>query len=218
MKWGLKPKFVEKRIIQRKKQFDEDVTDEVTHSAEESMKVNYFLVIADKALSSFKDRFQQFEAYEKNFGFLFDLEKVSSSDECLKNHCTNLEEVLKHGRIFDIDGKDLFVELKCLKQVLPRGVQKPIEVLNFIKLMADSFLNSWNAYRVLLTILISVASGERTFSKLKSIKNYLRSTMSQERLNGLAMLSIENDLVKEVDYTNIIDSFASRNAKRVIFK
>ncbi|XP_058192157.1 uncharacterized protein LOC131309558 [Rhododendron vialii] len=151
---GIEPKFVEKRIIQRKKQFDEDVADEVTHSAEESMKVNYFLVIVDKALSSFKDKFQQFEVYDKNFGFLFDLEKASSSDECLKNHCTNLEEVLKHGGVSDIDGRDLFVELKCLKQVLPRGVQKPIEVLNFIKLMADSFPNTWNAYRVLLTIPI----------------------------------------------------------------
>ncbi|KAI8527135.1 hypothetical protein RHMOL_Rhmol12G0052200 [Rhododendron molle] len=215
---GIEPKFVEKRIIQRKKQFDEDVTDEVTHSAEESMRVNYFLVIVDKALSSFKDRFQQFEVYEKNFGFLFDLEKASSSDECLKNHCTNLEEVLKHGGVSDTVGRDLFVELKCLKQVLPRGAQKPIEVLNYIKLMADSFPNAWNAYRVLLTISVSVASGERSFSKLKLIKNYLRSTMSQERLNGLAMLSIENDLVKEVDYTNLIDSFASRNARRVIFK
>ncbi|XP_058198339.1 uncharacterized protein LOC131313858 [Rhododendron vialii] len=183
----IEPKFVEKCIIQRKNQFDEDVRDE---------------------------RFQQFEVYEKNFDFMFDLEKASSSDECLKNHCTNLEEVLKHGRVSDIDGRDLFVKLKCLKQVLPRGVQKLIEVLNFIKLMVDSFPNAWNAYRVLLTIPVIVATGEKNFSKLKLIKNYLRSTMSQEKLNGLAMLSIENDLVKEVDYTNLIDNFASRNARR----
>ncbi|XP_058211574.1 uncharacterized protein LOC131323746 [Rhododendron vialii] len=209
----IEPKFVEKRIIQRKKQFDEDVRDEVTHSAEESMKVNYFLVIVDKALSFFKNRFKKFEVYEKNFDFLFDLEKVSSSDECLKNHYTNLKEILKHGRVSDIDGRDLYVELKCLKQVLPRGVQKPIEVLSFIKLMADSFPNAWNAYIVLLTISVSVATGERSFSKLKLIKNYLRSTMSQERLNELAMLSIKNDLVKEVDYTNLIDTFASRNER-----
>ena len=42
--------------------------------------------------------------------------------------------------------------------------------------------------------------------------------MSQERLNVLAMLSIENDLVEEVDYTSVIDTFASKNATRVIFK
>ncbi|XP_058218543.1 uncharacterized protein LOC131329452 [Rhododendron vialii] len=137
---GIELEFVEKCIIQRKKQFDQDVSEEVTHSTEESMKVNYFLAIMDKALSSFKDRFQQFEVYKKNFGFLFDLEMVSN-----------------------IDGRDLAMELKCLKQVLPRGVQKPIEVLNFIKLLADSFSNAWNTYRVLLTIPISVATGNEAF-------------------------------------------------------
>ena len=38
---------------------------------------------------------------------------------------------------------------------------------------------------------LEVATGERCYSKLNLIKNYLRSTMSQERLIGLANLSIE---------------------------
>ena len=42
-------------------------------------------------------------------------------------------------------------------------------------------------YRIMLTI--SVASVEKSFSKLKLIKSYLRSTMSQQRLNKLTLLS-----------------------------
>ena len=42
--------------------------------------------------------------------------------------------------------------------------------------------------------------------------------MSQERLNGLAPLSIENSLLENVDYKNIISDFASKNASRTIFR
>ena len=53
----------------------------------------------------------------------------------------------------------------------------PINVLNYLKRL-DSFPNAYIAYRILLTIPVMVASPERTFSKLKLIKSYLRSTMS----------------------------------------
>ena len=68
-----------------------------------------------------------------------------------------------------------------------------IEILQFVK-AADSYPNVSFAYRILLTIPVIVASAERSFSKLKLLRNCLRSTMSQERLNGLAMCSIEKDI------------------------
>jgi len=61
---------------------------------------------------------------------------------------------------------------------------------------------------------VTVASTERSFSKLKLLKNYLRSTMSQERLNVLATLCIEKRLLDEIDIDNIINDFALRNVRR----
>jgi hypothetical protein len=69
-----------------------------------------------------------------------------------------------------------------------------------------------------LTIPVTVASAERSFSKLKLIKSYLRSTMSQERLNGLAILSIEKNMLENLEYKNLISNFASQKARRMIFK
>ena len=89
-----------------------------------------------------------------------------------------------------------------------------IEILNYIKDI-NCFPNAWIAYRIMLTILVTVASAERSFSKLKLVKSYLRTTMSQERLNGLAMIAIENDMVEKVNYEDLIDDFASKNARRV---
>jgi len=62
---------------------------------------------------------------------------------------------------------------------------------------------------------VSVASGERSFSRLKLIKTYLRSTMSQERLSGLAILSIEKDVTEKIDYKNLIKSFAEKKVQKL---
>ena len=48
--------------------------------------------------------------------------------------------------------------------------------------------------RIFLTIAISVVTCEKSFSKLKLIKNYLRSSMSSLRMRNLAILSIERHL------------------------
>lgn len=54
---------------------------------------------------------------------------------------------------------------------------------------------------------------DRSFSKLKITQKYLGSTMSQERLNNLAMLAIECKVAKQMDFTDIIKDFASRQTR-----
>jgi hypothetical protein len=48
--------------------------------------------------------------------------------------------------------------------------------------------------KLLLTIPVSTASAERSFSAMRRIKTYLRSTMGEDRLSALAILSIEKQL------------------------
>ena len=68
-----------------------------------------------------------------------------------------------------------------------------------------------------ITIGVSIASCERSFSKLKMIKSYLRSTMSDDRLSALSILSIEKDYVQKLDIDDIIADFAAAKARKVQF-
>ncbi|KAL6495855.1 hypothetical protein OROGR_030418 [Orobanche gracilis] len=214
---GVEPTFRETRVRLKKRFFDENARDEPIQVAEESFRVNYFITVIDIALSSLKTRFEQFKKYEDMFGYLFNLSKLKAiDDETMKCACTTLEDFLKHGDYSDIDGLELFSELQLLRKSLPDRIIRPIEVLEYIKNTCFAFPNTWIAYRILLTIPVTVASAERSFSKLKLIKNYLRSTMSQERLNGLAMLSIEKKISAELDYSDLIREFAHKKARRVI--
>ena len=58
-----------------------------------------------------------------------------------------------------------------------------------------------------------MATAERLFSKLKLIKTYLRNIMQDNKLSGLAVLSIENAEARKLDVSKIIDDFASRKAR-----
>ncbi|CAK8530986.1 unnamed protein product [Lathyrus sativus] len=43
--------------------------------------------------------------------------------------------------------------------------------------------------------------------------------MSQERLNGLALIAVENDLLETVKYEDLVDEFASKSVRRkALFK
>ena len=88
-----------------------------------------------------------------------------------------------------------------------------IKVLNYIKRL-ESFPNACIAFRILLTIPVTVTSAERSFSKLKLINSYLRSTMSQERLSELTILSIEKKMLTELECKNLINNFASQKTRK----
>ena len=60
---------------------------------------------------------------------------------------------------------------------------------------------------------MTVASGERSFSKVKLIKNYLRSTMQQVRLNNLAIMSIKSEISRGLNMNTVLKDFAEKKAR-----
>ena len=79
----------------------------------------------------------------------------------------------------------------------------------------ESLPNICQVLQYFLTVCVSVATCERSFSKLRLIKKYLRSTMLQERLTSLAILSIERKVANSIDFDSVIDKFASLKARKI---
>ena len=42
------------------------------------------------------------------------------------------------------------------------------------------------------------------------------TSMGQERLNNLAILSIEHEVARDLNYTDVIDSFTAAKARKVV--
>lgn len=72
--------------------------------------------------------------------------------------------------------------------------------------------NIYTMLKILAVLPVSTASVERSFSTLKRLKNYLRSTTSESRLVGLALLSIYREIVIPDD--DIINRFANSGKTR----
>ena len=67
----------------------------------------------------------------------------------------------------------------------------------------------------MLTLPIIVASNERSFSKLKLIKNYLRSTMSNDRLFYLIISSVECDLLDAIDIQKLVNDWTKMKDRKI---
>lgn len=107
----------------------------------------------------------------------------------------------------------MFYELIFIQDVVKKYMG-PVDILEIL-MKRPFYTNAIMGYRILLTIPVTVATAERSFSKLKLLKSYLRSTMTQERLNGLATKALENDVLEKINYEDIIEDFISRNTRRM---
>ncbi|KAL4126025.1 hypothetical protein QTP88_010257 [Uroleucon formosanum] len=156
---------------------------------EENFKVNIFLPTIDTVLSQLISRFEGTHDVADSFGFLTPttLLKLNDSDIIKSSY----DFVLKYEN--DITS-DFARQLIALKTVIINSEIKTIKDLaQFIisNSLPSSFPDILSACIIFMCIPVTVASAERSFSKLKLIKNYLRNTCNQDRLSSLA--SVYND-------------------------
>ncbi|XP_077119085.1 zinc finger MYM-type protein 1-like [Ranitomeya variabilis] len=214
--WGISPAFESKRLSKVKKHFDELSTDERLHIPEDRFKVTVFYEYLDIIVGQLSNRFNGMNRVVQYFRILQPADLASSSDEEL------YEAALQLQKKYNQDLSPAFpAQLLSFRCALKNDIQKLTSVkdLAHLLLVENSLLSSnlpdvCIVLLLFLTLPVTVASAERSFSKLKQIKNYLRSTMSEHRLSGLAILSIENARANQLDIDGIVDQFAEAKARR----
>ena len=83
--------------------------------------------------------------------------------------------------------------------------------------LTSSFSEVVSALLLFLTLPVTVATAERSFSRLRLIKSYLKNTMGQDRLCALAKLSIEAESAELMKTDKLIESFTSAKARKKNF-
>ena len=66
-------------------------------------------------------------------------------------------------------------------------------------------------FKILETLAVTSSSAERAMSRVKIVKNHLRSIMLDDWFSSLMILASERDILEAISTDNIIDSFASNS-------
>ena len=105
---------------------------------------------------------------------------------------------------------DFVMFLRARENAVSSDLKHALECL--MQFGRDVFPTLCIAYRLLLTIGFSIASCERSFSKLKLIKTCIRSSMLQERLTSLTLVSIEREFLSADVKNEVARIFSNRRA------
>ena len=122
------------------------------------------------------------------------------------NHFLDAATVKPLADECSIEMANLEPQLAVAKNLVNQHVQTTEDLYILLSSMQAAFPDLFSLVRAALTIPVSSASAERSFSALKHRKTYLRSTMNEDRLTHL---SIERDISKNIDYDKVVDKFAS---------
>ena len=87
------------------------------------------------------------------------------------------------------------------------------KVLHQYSLNSTAYSELYTVYHFLLTLAITQVECERSFSKLKLIKTRLRSSLSQENLESLMLMSLETDILNRVSLDKVVDMLASTSTE-----
>lgn len=206
----------DRAIYQRPDRFE---TEDFNEDDKDKFRTSFVYPILDTALAKLDERFEHLTKLKDLFELLFDLH----SREISLNQCHRLEKKLTSAKdgSKDLDGAALYDEILSFQALVDNGGEKtPLDFLNKMQSvgLVSIYPNLKTALQIFLTLPVTIASAESSFSKLKLIKNYLRTTMGQERLSNLATISIESELMDNISQEDVIQKFAAAKARQVVFK
>ena len=127
------------------------------------------------------------------------------------------EKLLPFIDTYNLDKELLPDECALAKHTLVgKNISSVYEVFVEVSPLKNAFPNLVKLLQIILTIAVSTASCERSFLSLKRIKTWLHTTMTEQRLVDLAVISIERHLSTELSLDQVIIEFAGKDTNRRI--
>ncbi|XP_076289839.1 uncharacterized protein LOC143213670 [Lasioglossum baleicum] len=213
--------FQDTRKRKKKMMAGEKAKDESQHiNAQTQFKVELIQVI-DSMITQINTRFVALNEVADDFAFLSGQAILDTDVTLLTKMAADL--ALKYPN--DLDPYEFSLEIESFKfqattlmnDLKDKGMNH-FQVLEKIYELSleNVYPNIITALRIFLCMPVTTATCERSFSKLKLIKSYLRSSLAQEHLANMSILSIEKEIATRLNYDEIINLFAEAKSRKVL--
>ena len=94
------------------------------------------------------------------------------------------------------------------------NVRTICDIMNEVGVAKELFSEVFRLLLIFYTLPVTTSTAERTFSALRRLKTYLRSTMSQPRLNHTMLLYIHKERTDQIDEKDVAKKFIAENDRR----
>lgn len=184
-------------------------------SAEDYYRKAIFIPLLDHVIEDLKFRFPEETLNLFDLFVLFPTNDDESECEEAVNRLSNKYAYL-FNKSTDIFKKMLSSELEFYRLHCENKKITSCSALELLDHCDDEvFPIVTTLLKILVTLPISSCSAERSFSSLRRIKDWLRSTMSEDRLDGLALMNIHWNV--KINVEKVIDRFAKNRNHRIDF-
>jgi len=145
---------------------NKDENHENIESPEKHFKVNFYFILLDITISKIQERFEQLNSHNDTFNFSNDINSFLKLEKDTKlKYCIDLQNKLSVSNVeSDINAIDLYEEIENLS-VYVASDMNALDILQY--LLSNDLTNiSPNlsiSLRILLTMPVTVATGERSF-------------------------------------------------------
>lgn len=205
----------EERQRKLPRKLDENPANAAIMSPMERMKINFYFGVIDKLIVEIDERFPpeltDFAFLEPNNFGACDAEIRVRKLACRYNMFT-IGVDKQTGRNVMFDPNTAVTQWRLAHQFITPGSK----LSDVYKALPKTYIHLPFLYKVLLTLSVTTASVERSFSKLALVKSKLRSTMSQERLEALLLSAVEKDLLLGLKDANLAAAFATKADRRML--
>lgn len=172
-----------------------------------------FTPVVESLIDNLEKRMDCYTQIDEKFSFLTKLKELDINQ--ISTACQKIAQFYAN----DLDEKELISECEIAKyHFFSDNTTFISHISMYSRIIKDElqvvFPNIEIMLRIFLSLFVTNVPDERSFSKLKYIKDALRNRMTDEKLNSFSLMSIENEVLDSLNMDELVEEFVVLKNRR----